>query len=547
MKYTFFKKLLVGITLTSVVTVSCSKKIDEAYLNPNADVKVPPEQLLPGILATMVGNGAGHGTANDARFAGRYIQNWHSINAGSAADAYDMMGGTTGASDNAASVWRTHYYDHGQNLLRMIDWAAEEKKWDYVGVGQAIFAWSWLTLVDYHGEVILKEAFNTSLITFKYDEPQEVYTYVRQLCHSALANLNRTGDGVSQANLATGDQYFYGGDVNKWKKFVYGVLARSFNHLSNKASYNPDSVITYANLSLASNADNASLKYANTGISANANFFGPQRGNVGTLRQGAFSVNLLNGTNPHPSFSGVVDPRRWYLFRTNPNGTFVGLEPNRGNAGISNVNDRPENFWGGASAITTGSTANETTNRFIFRNGVEFPVMTASEIQFMKAEAALKKNDRTTALAAFRLGVSLHFDMLTDKYNTNVPTANQITPAMKTAYMNSTAVPADPLTLTLSHIMLQKYIALWGYNPMESWVDMRRYHYTDIDPATTLQVYTGFTPPSGINMWVDNAGKFVYRVRPRYNSEYVWNFNELVRIGADKLDYHTKETWFSQK
>ncbi|WP_432490704.1 hypothetical protein, partial [Flavonifractor plautii] len=68
----------------------------------------------------------------------------------------------------------------------------------------------------------------------------------------------------------------------------------------------------------------------------------------------------------------------------------------------------------------------------------------------MKAEAAFKKNDKVTALAAFRQGVSLHFDMLTDKYNTNVPTANQITAGTKAAYMASTAVPADPLTLTLS-------------------------------------------------------------------------------------------------
>jgi len=545
MKHTFFKKLLIGCTLTSVMAVSCSKKIDEAYLNPNADVKVPPEQLLPGILASMVGNGAGHGSSNDNRFAGRYVQYWHSNSAGTQADAYDMMGGTNTVSDNAASIWRAHYYDLGQNLMRMIDWAAEEKKWDYVGVGQAIFAWSWLTLGDYHGEVILKEAFNTNLITFKYDEPQEVYTYVRQLCHTALANLNKTGDGVSPANLAKGDQFFYGGDVNKWKKFVYGVLARSFNHLSNKTSYNADSVITYSNLAITTNADNAMLKYTQT-ISANSNFYGPLRGNVGTLRQGAFSVNLMNGTNPHPSFAGVVDPRRWYLLRTNPNGGFVGIEPNRGNAGITNANDRPENFWGGTSA-TTASPATDAACRFIFRNAAEFPVMTASEIQFMKAEAAFKKNDKVTALAAFRLGVSLHFDMLTDKYNVNIPAGTEITPTTKAVYMASTAVPNDPLTLTLSHIMLQKYIALWGYNALETWVDMRRYHYTDVDANTTLQVYTGFTPPSGINMYVDNAGKFVYRVRPRYNSEYVWNLNELRRIGADKLDYHTKETWFSQK
>ncbi len=531
-----------GLTLTGVMLASCSKKIDEAYLNPNADVKVPPEQLLPGILASMVGNGAGHGTANDIRFAGRYIQNWHSINAGTAADAYDMMGGTTGASDNAASVWRAHYYDLGQNLMRMIEWAGDEKKWDYVGVGQAIFAWSWLTLVDYHGEVILKEAFNTSLITFKYDTPEEVYTFVRQLCHTALANLNRTGDGVDAANLAKGDQYLYGGDVNKWKKFVYAVLARSFNHLSNKSSYNADSVIAYANLSIQTNADNAALKYAQT-ISANSNFFGPLRGNLGTLRQAAYSANLMNGTNS--LFTGVQDPRRWYLLRTNLNGTFTGLAPNRGNAGLG-ANDRPENFWGGTSA-TTASPSTDVNCRFIFRNAAEFPIITASEVQFMKAEAAFRKGDRNTALTAFRLGVSLHFDMLTEKYNVNIPAGNEITTTNKAVYMTSAAVPADPATLTLSHIMMQKYIALWGYNTLETWVDMRRYHYTDTDPANGLQVYRDFTPPSGTDMYIDNGGKFVYRVRPRYNSEYVWNFNELVRIGADKTDYHTKETWFSQK
>lgn len=543
MKHTFFKLLLAG-SLAGIMMVSCSKRIDQAYSNPNADVKVPPEQLLPGILASMVGNGAGHGSSNDARFAGRYVQYWHSINAGTTGDAYDMMGGTNGASDNAASTWRAHYYDLGQNLNRMMDWAAEENKWDYVGVGQAVFAWSWLTLVDYHGEIILKDAFNTSLLTFKYDTPEEVYTYVKQLCHTALTNLNKTGGGVSQANLAKGDAYFYNGDVNKWKKFVYGVLARAHNHVSNKTTYNPDSVIYYSNLSIVGNADNATLKYANTGISANANFYGPRRGNLGTLRQGAYAVNLLNGTNT--AFAGVEDPRRWYLFRTNPNGTFVGLSPNKGNAGISVANNRPENFWGGTSS-TTSSPANDNNCRFIFRNGVEFPVMTASEIQFMKAEAAFRKGDKITALAAFRSGVSLHFDMLTTSFNTNVPTANQITPTMKSDYMASAAVPNDPAALTLTHIMLQKYIALWGYNAMETWVDMRRYHYTDIDPQTTKQVYADFAPPAGTDMFVDNGGKFVYRVRPRYNSEYVWNFNELVRIGADKPEYHTKETWFSQK
>jgi hypothetical protein len=93
--------------------------------------------------------------------------------------------------------------------------------------------------------------------------------------------------------------------------------------------------------------------------------------------------------------------------------------------------------------------------------------------------------------------------------------------------------------------MLQKYIALYGYGILETWVDMRRYHYTDQENG--VQVYADFVPPSGIDLFVNNNNKLVYRARPRFNSEYLYNVKELERIGAIALDYHTKEQWFSQK
>ncbi|MFN2437689.1 MAG: SusD/RagB family nutrient-binding outer membrane lipoprotein, partial [Chitinophagaceae bacterium] len=130
-------------------------------LNPNADVRVPPENLLPQIISAMAGNYAGHGTMNDIRFIGAYIQNWQYH---ATLSNYDRMGYTNNVADVSQSTWRMHYYDIGQNNQRMIEWGAEEKKWDYVGVGKAIEAWSWLTLTDYYGDVILKEAFNTTLL-----------------------------------------------------------------------------------------------------------------------------------------------------------------------------------------------------------------------------------------------------------------------------------------------------------------------------------------------------------------------------------------------
>lgn len=543
--------ILANVAVITALISSCTKKIDEAYSNPNADVRVPIEKLLPPIISTMAANSAGHGVLNDARFVGKYVQNFLFCNP---SGRYDQMSGTIGASDNAASVWRTHFYDVGQNCMNMIKWGIEEKKWDYVGVGKAIFAWSWLTLSDYHGEVIsVNEAFNSSLLTFNYGTQEEVYNYVRQLCHEAISYLNNTGDAASPANLALGDQYFYGGDVNKWKKFTYGILARSFNHLTNKGSYQPDSVIFYSDKSITANTDNGNVKFSGVGSQA-SNFFGPLRGNLGNvaignefaIRQSAFIANLMSGTNS--AFPGVADPRAMYMLRINTNGTFKGLLPNKGQTVIT-ANDRPESFFGISQAAGLDNTApgNDNNCRYVFRNTSEIPVLTASEILFMKAEALFRKNQKVDALAAYKTAIDLNFDMLSTTFSTNVPAGSLLTPTIKTNFLNDpNVVPVNANNLTLTHIMLQKYISLYIHGVFETWVDMRRYHYTDLDPMTTLQVYRDFVPPSGTDLYPDNGGKLVYRVRPRYNSEYVWNLNILNSIGASALDYHTKECWFSQ-
>jgi hypothetical protein len=167
----------------------------------------------------------------------------------------------------------------------------------------------------------------------------------------------------------------------------------------------------------------------------------------------------------------------------------------------------------------------------------------------MKAEAYLRKGAAfaTQARQSYIDGINASFDMLmnTPDYHNNVPVAMQITSATRAAYLANPAVVPASGSLTRSHIMLQKYIAMYGWGLQETWVDMRRYHYTDIDPATGLQVYAGFTPPSGIDLFTNNAGNKVYRARPRYNSEYLYNIAALNSVGGLALDYHTKEQWFS--
>ena len=547
MKYNI--KYLLVISALIIMGVSCSKKIDEAYANPNYDVKVSPEGLLPQIVASMAGNYGAHGPMNDIRYIGAYVQNFAYD---TTLSNFDRMGYTN--TDVAQSFWRSHYYDIGQNNVKMIAWAIENKQWDYAGVGKAIFAWSWLNLTTYHGEVVLKEAFNTDQITFQYDKQEDVYAEVRKLSHEALSYLNKTGDNASQTSLAKGDAFFYKGDVSKWKKFVYGVLARSFNHLTNKADYKADSVLFYTNLAMKESTDDGLVKFTASLVSATNNMFGPFRANLGgastvsptAIRQGAFIANLMSGANS--AFPGVTDPRAIYILRLNANNTFKGVEPNKGQAVLA-ANDRPENFWG-VPQISANNTApaNDLNCRFIFRNDAPFPVMTATEISFMRAEAAFLKGDKATALVAYKDGIAKHFDLLMNYYNTNVPAASLLTAAIKASFLaDSKVVPANAADLTLSMIMLQKYIAMFGYGTFETWTDMRRYHYVDLDKTTGKQVFTDFVVPTGTGLFEDNGGKLVYRMRPRFNSEYVWNINELGRIGATQLDYHTKEQWFSLK
>mgnify|MGYP001205211770 FL=1 len=558
---------IIAMALIGIIAFSsCSKKIDEAYANPNALVRQPIEQIFPSLIGSLTGSssaaGSAYGTCGDGLLIGRYIQFWGSYVATSTDNIgtfYDKMAGTTGASDALGSMWGAHYYGMGQNLNRIIEWGSEEQKWDYVGAAWALRAWSMFEATNEYGEIILRQAFNTSLQQFNYEDQSEVYDSVRVICYRALSYLNMTGGGMNPTNFSASDFYFNKGNLSTWKKFVYGILARSYAYLNNKASYSPDSVIKYTDLSMTSNTDNAVAKFQSTGITGTSNYFGSARGNVNQsssgIRQSAFIADLMSGANPL-AFTDVADPRAWYLLRENTNGTIKGYSPSWSTAinPVLVAADQPQSFAG--TAFGSVGYLSPEGGRYIFRDGAEFPIMTASEMQFLKAEALIRKSDYANARTAYVNGISLNFDMLMANYNTNVSSTKLLNATLKANYLASTAVVpavATSTTMTLTRVMLQKYIALYAWGIQETWVDMRRYHYNNLDPATGQQVYAGFKVPSGVDLFSgssgSNNGKLVYRCRPRYNSEYLYNIPALTAIGAypPGNDYHTKECWFSKQ
>jgi hypothetical protein len=501
--------------------------------NPNAPQSVSANLYLAPMIHWMVTS-----PQFDGRYTTHYNQEMYSTS-NTLFITWGRMGHdagsvAAGAADNGGQEWRDVYWSMGQNLVDMMAKAEAEQRWDLLGVGYVLKAWGWQTLTDLHGEIVIKQAIDQTRFSFDYDTQEFAYQEVQRLLGEAITNLSKTDGAVDATYLARGDKLF-NGDRTKWLKFAYGLLAINQSHYSNKAAYKPADVIANVDKSFTSTADEALFTYSNVSTdNADRNFLGPTRNNFTAYRPTQFAVNLMNGTQ-----LGPVDPRMSRMIMPAPDGVFRGLDVNVLGFGTLAVAQQPLNLFGYATLPPVGSPA-----RYIFSDKIKFPVMTYAQLQFIKAEAAYRMGNKALALSAYRDGITSHFAFVNARNAEDGFQTTQISAAERDAYLNDPAISPAAGALTLTHIMSQKYIAQWGWAHNEIWMDLRRYHYTDVDPASGKQVFPGYTPPTAL--FVDNSGKVVQRIRPRFNSEYVWNRPGLEAIGGLAVDYQTKPLWITQ-
>jgi hypothetical protein len=143
------------------------------------------------------------------------------------------------------------------------------------------------------------------------------------------------------------------------------------------------------------------------------------------------------------------------------------------------------------------------TGSFQVRPVSDQEILTYYEMCFIKAEVEMRKNDPTDAYTAYRAGVQAHFDLMQAKlaewqgggFDKNaagviIPDMEPMNPADITSYLASNAVAQSSGTLTMSDIMLQKYIAM-GCS-IENWNDMRRFDFSASDVGSFGVVYPGY-------------------------------------------------------
>lgn len=368
------------------------------------------------------------------------------------------------------------------------------------------------------------------------------------------------------------------------------------------------------------------------------NFWGPYRGNLSnSYWQHDFAVQTMTGTMPiyneegnkithtiivkndkgedveqtHPRFPyelaekqiicdtleevGHFDPRPLLKLGTaSGNDTTDVKDPKlfrkyyfkgSGFTGATGPIGHAENFWGRTEAITD---AKDGEGRWLYSNGAPYVLTTYAELLFDLAEVQFKYGSKADAFETWKKAIAADMEFsakyiqkeslvtVGGKVYHQGDKVDQATfKAMAQEYLNGPFVAGLPMSeFSLSHIMMQKYIALFPWGASEVWVDLRKYHfdiaYTGDVPSfgngwdktlinqkrdeDATKVYKGFyLAPANVQGRRSaynerNNGAPCYRLRPRYNSEYMWNLNNLKAlkpIPGDADDYQCSIPWFA--
>ncbi|HRN57700.1 MAG TPA: SusD/RagB family nutrient-binding outer membrane lipoprotein, partial [Agriterribacter sp.] len=165
----------------------------------------------------------------------------------------------------------------------------------------------------------------------------------------------------------------------------------------------------------------------------------------------------------------------------------------------SGIADQPSNdvcWYPSAAAYAAGVVGS--TGSFQVRPVSDQEILTYHEMCFIKAEVYLRKGDAANAYTAYTDGIRAHMNMMQAKltewqgggYTNTNPDMGPMDETAINAYFASDAVCQASGSLTMSDIMLQKYIAM-GCS-IENWNDMRRFNFSAGNVEGFGVVYPGY-------------------------------------------------------
>ena len=483
------KKIFILAVLLVSIT-SCEK-----FLDVNEDLDSPytstPDFLLPPVIANMATSIYDHGetdsyfTQQVATLSGYHYEK----------DRWDYL------KAHRIPQWRRHYHNISINAKHVVQSAERENSTNYKGVANIIYALSTLTTTDMFGDMPFTEALDGNPAP-KYDDQQFIYSEIVKILDDAIATLENTDLNTSR-KLTSEEDIVYNGDITKWIKFAHAIKARALLHLTPNVNQNYSEVIAEAKKALDGWQD-AVFNYAlGDGSSLQINQWGPSKSRpdwdyrANILDKSAPSHFMLIEALKYDEENKVVnDPRQPLLMKPNDKGDYLYVYPAEGKSATLSETDFPDLY-----------------NSYVTGDLSPMLFFTEEELHFILAEAYFQSGDLNNAFTSF-----------TDGIKANMKRAG-VSDDDINSFMNGSTVPHNSSEITLSDIMMQKYVALWLQG--EIWVDMRRYGYND-------QIYPGLKKPKYLAYYWDtsNPNEWIQRLPYDTETEEIYNKPELERLGA---------------
>jgi hypothetical protein len=233
-------------------------------------------------------------------------------------------------------------------------------------------------------------------------------------------------------------------------------------------------------------ASNKSITYTINDATDLANFIAAQD-SVGR----AYTVNGNDVTITYPAGSMYINSSN-YLYA----GDTVYVSLRSFALATGGVDPLDVDWYPSAAAMAAGAVGS--TGSYQIRPVSDQEILTYAEMCFIKAEVYMRKGDAADAYTAYRQGIQAHLDMMQAKltewqssgFTKTNPDMAPMSDSAVQAYLSSSAVAQDAGSLTMSDIMLQKYVAM-GCS-IENWNDMRRFDFSAGDIGNFGVVYPGY-------------------------------------------------------
>jgi Starch-binding associating with outer membrane len=156
----------------------------------------------------------------------------------------------------------SNIYVTGLNNLNILNQKAEANgNSNYAGIAKISMAYCLGVATDLWGELPYSQAFQgTKNFTPVYDKQEDIYKNLQTLLDDGIADINKmAGKSVGS------DDYFYNGDMDKWKKLAYTLKARYYIHLTKAPGYTAatqaDLALTALQNGMQSNDDDLKFNY----------------------------------------------------------------------------------------------------------------------------------------------------------------------------------------------------------------------------------------------------------------------------------------------